>query len=114
MNRKYFWSKERLSDLYLNKNLTIKDIAKQLKVHKSQIRYWLVKYNIPRREITLFVKGHTTNVGKKKSLNTKRKISLSHIGKKVPQKVKDKISLTKRITKCHNITKRKNILSTVK
>ena len=101
MNRKYFWTKEYLSDLYLNRKLTIRQIAKKLNVNRSQIFYWLKKYNIPRRENNVIVKGHLINLGTKKSLKTRQKISLAHKGKVHTEETKKKISLTKRRTKCH-------------
>jgi 5-methylcytosine-specific restriction endonuclease McrA len=101
MNRKHFWTKEQLSDLYESKQLTADKISVILKTDKSQILYWLHKYNIKLRPIKLFIKGHTTNVGKKKSLETRNKISIAHVGMKFSEDSKRKMSESMKRTKCH-------------
>jgi len=68
---------------------------------KSQILYWLRKNNIKIRPQKPFVVGHKINAGCKKSLETRRKISIAHLGMKFSKKSKQKMSETMRRTKCH-------------
>lgn len=42
-------TKEKLENLYLNQELSTRDIAKQLNVGQTTIRRWLAKYNIKTR-----------------------------------------------------------------
>lgn len=101
MYQKYFWTKEQLFDLYKKQQLSADKMSIILKADKSIILYWLHKYNFKLRPKKLFHKGHKINVGRKKSLEIRKKISLAHIGKKHSIKTKKKISKTMRRTKCH-------------
>lgn len=65
MNRKYFWTKEQLISLYKNQQLTVYKISVILKADKSQILYWLHKYNIKLRP---------TNLGPKRRIGRPRKV----------------------------------------
>ena len=49
-NQKLFISKELLENLYIHKGLSRSKIAKLFNVHKDTVRYWLIKYNIPRQK----------------------------------------------------------------
>jgi 5-methylcytosine-specific restriction endonuclease McrA len=101
MNKKYFWTKEQLSDLYENQKLSSLQISNQLNCRKDQVLYWLHKYDIKLRPQQLFIVGHKINIGRKKSLEVKQKISKAHVGKTHTLETKEKISLTKKQTKCH-------------
>jgi hypothetical protein len=101
MNRKYFWTKEQLFELYENQQLSADKISFILGTNKSQVLYWLHKYNFKLRPEKPFIKGHKTNVGSKKSLETRKKISIAHIGMKFSKKSKRKMSKSMRKTKCH-------------
>jgi len=101
MNQKYFWTKEQLSDLYENQHLSADKISIIFNCDRSVALYWLKKNGIKLRPIKLFTKGHTTNVGKKKSLETRKKIAISHLGKFHTLETKQKISITKKQKKCH-------------
>lgn len=101
MNRKYFWTKEQLEELYLNQEFSCDKIAELFSCDKSVVLYWLRKNNIMVRPLKLFIIGHKTNVGSKKSLETRNKISVSHLGKIHTIETKQKISITKKQKKCH-------------
>lgn len=101
MNKKYFLQYNILYDLYINQNLSYRQISEKINIDKNAIYYWLKKYEIQLRPIKLFTKGHKINLNKKKTNETKRKISKAHKGKKLSIETKQKISHTKIITKCH-------------
>lgn len=101
MNRKYFWTKEQLSNLYEKNHLSADKIAILFKCEKSVVLYWLRKNSIKVRPQQPFTLGHKINVGKQKSLDTRRKISIAHLGMKFSKKSKQKMSETMRRTKCH-------------
>lgn len=65
MNRKYFWTKEQLLDLYKKQKLNIRDIAVELKSTFSTVQYWLHKHNIKLRP---------TNLGPKRRIGRPRKV----------------------------------------
>ena len=96
MNKKFLYSKEFLEKLYLIDNFSADKIGKDLDFHKSIILYWLKKYNIERRPIKLFKKGHTTNLGRIKSVETRNKISISHLGKISSKEACDILGITDR------------------
>lgn len=52
-------NKEKLIDLYINQNLSQRDIAKQENVSQTTVRWWLTKYGIKRNKdnISLELKG---------------------------------------------------------
>ena len=76
-------TKEYVSKCFLEKEYrkkSINEIAREQGVSYETIRYFLIKFGIPRR-------GHNSWVGKRKhqTEETKRKISLSRIGSKNPR-----------------------------
>lgn len=44
-------SKKKLTELYVEKEMSIAEIAKKLKTSKSNVQFWLVEYGIPRRAV---------------------------------------------------------------
>jgi len=50
-NRKFFVSYEELKYLYIDKNMSRKDIANKYGVHEDTVYYWLKKYKIIIRKI---------------------------------------------------------------
>ena len=60
MNQKYFWTKEQLSNLYEIKQLSVDKISFILDANKSQVLYWLHKYNFKIRPEKPFILGHQT------------------------------------------------------
>jgi very-short-patch-repair endonuclease len=49
---KYKINKEELEDLYINKKMSIRQIAKLYSVRYNSIQYWLIKFNIPIRSLS--------------------------------------------------------------
>lgn len=59
-------SKEKLEELYLNKKLTLLEIGVLYKTTKQAVRYWMLKYGIKRRPLSVALKGRIPwNRGKK-------------------------------------------------
>jgi len=58
--RKFRLNKKQLENLYWKKQLSLPKISKILKVSQSTIKYWMKKYDIPRRTISQATKGINT------------------------------------------------------
>jgi len=65
MNRKHFWTKEQLSELYEKQRLNIRNISVELNSNFCAVQYWLHKYNIKLRP---------TNLGPKRRIGRPRKV----------------------------------------
>lgn len=71
-------SEDVLYSLYVLKKLSLREVAKELGCSASVIRYWMNKYNIPRRSKSAALKGDKNPMcGRKHSEASKKKISLS-------------------------------------
>ena len=86
-------SKEALSELYWNKNISMEKIGRQLGRCLATIRYWMVKYDIPRRTLSEAHKGQVPwHKGKSGVYSTEilKRMSEGHTGKKFSEESKDK------------------------
>ncbi|MDA4135370.1 MAG: hypothetical protein OK449_00035 [Thaumarchaeota archaeon] len=58
--------REKLNELYWKSGLSIPDVAKELRVPKSNVEYWMKKFEIPRRPLLRYPRAHFTgNMGEK-------------------------------------------------
>jgi transposase-like protein len=73
-----------LKNLYLDKNLSIKKIAKIFHVNPRTIWYWLIRHKIPRRKSNI-IRSVKLRVSKEELINLyiKRRLSASQVAKKV-------------------------------
>lgn len=96
--KQFFISKEELEELYYNKKLNYPDIEKIYNLKKGVIYHWAKKYNIKARHS--FSISRTDEWKKKIAISNskplseerKKKISLSHKGKKLTEETKQKLS----------------------
>ena len=71
-------SEDVLQKMYINKNMTVAEVAKELKISYSVTLYHMRKYNIARRSISDALKG------KPKSIAHRKKLSEAQKGNKNP------------------------------
>ncbi len=72
--------RELLEDLYIKGNLTCPEIGKIVGCSRTKVRYWLIKYNIPRKP-SAPRKKHNLTEPLLKELYTDKKLSCLKIGK---------------------------------
>lgn len=102
-NRKIFLTKNQLKELYIEKRLCPREIGLLFGVTEPAIRYWLIKFKIPRRTMGETKLGtHHSEETKRKiseagkgrihSEETKRKIGEAHKGKTISEEHKKRVS----------------------
>lgn len=82
-------TKELLQELYIVKGMSIMKIANHLGIGMKMVWRRLNKFNIPRRPFQDYTRK--PRLGAKLSEETKKKISQSHLGKRMPEEVKAKL-----------------------
>lgn len=98
---KFFITKEELEILYFKENLSYAQIEDRLNLKRGRIYFWFKKYKIKSRTYSdagkgrVFSEEHRSKISKSNSKphteERKKKISKSHLGKKIGNEHKEKI-----------------------